>query len=168
MNEFQIVRSMLLHMGTNASAESPIAKALQEWALNNMGWLDLDVRKKKMKEWTCLLEAIQHCRLPEAPAPYVMQLTDGLADILGLEERDHVLLALLIACDRLPRVNALAAIASSCASWAARSSGLARRTGKLGRLAARRLTCWLPVPPSPLFALASDNCKLVWPPVMVR
>ncbi len=113
MNEFQIVRSMLLHMGTNASAESPIAKALQEWALNNMGWLDLDVRKKKMKEWTCLLEAIQHWRLPEAPAPYVMQLTDGLADILGLAERDHVLLALLIACDRLPRVNALAAIASS-------------------------------------------------------
>lgn len=113
MNEFQIVRSMLLQMGKDASAEAPIAKALKEWTLNNVGWLDLGVRKKKMKDWTALLEAIRHWRLPETPTPYVMQLTDGLADILALNEQDHVLLALLIACDRLPRVSALAGIASS-------------------------------------------------------
>lgn len=113
MNEFQIVRSMLLHMGKNASAEAPIAKALKEWTLNNMGWLDLGVRKKKMKDWIALMEAVRHWCLPETPTPYVMQLTDGLADILALDEQDHVLLALLIACDRLPHVNALTGIASS-------------------------------------------------------
>ncbi|MEO9469795.1 AAA family ATPase [Parasphingorhabdus sp.] len=113
MNEFQIARSMLLHMGKNAAAEAPIAKALLEWSLNNMGWLDLGVRKKKMKNWAALMEAIRHWRLPETPTPYVMQLADGLADILALNEQDHVLLALLIACDRLPRINALVGIASS-------------------------------------------------------
>ncbi|MEP2989994.1 MAG: AAA family ATPase [Parasphingorhabdus sp.] len=112
MNEYQIVRSMLLHMGKNASGEAPIAKALKEWSLNNMGWLDLGVRKKKLEDWNALMEAIQHWCLPETPTPYVMQLADGLDGILALDERDHTLLALLIACDRLSRVSTLATIAS--------------------------------------------------------
>ncbi len=113
MNEFHIVRSMLLHMGKDISAKSPVAKAIKRWALDNMGWLDLGVNKKTLKDQDSLMEAIRNWQVNKAPAPYVMQLADGLADILGLDEQNHNLLVLMIACDRLPKVRALAYLASS-------------------------------------------------------
>lgn len=99
-------------MGENASAGSPVAKSLIEWTSNNWNWLDLGLRKKDLETWTDLLSAIQRWRTPETHMPYVMQLADGLADILGLDAHDHTLLALLIACDRLSRVNSLVDLAS--------------------------------------------------------
>lgn len=113
MNEFQIARRLFLHMGKTTSAKAPIAKALQQWALTNVNWLDLGISKKKLKNWDALLDAVSQWHVPETPAPYAIQLSDSLADILSLNAQDHQLLLLLIACDRLPRVRSLAGIASS-------------------------------------------------------
>lgn len=113
MTEYQIVRAMLRHLSSGLTEDAPLAKGLKEWMLNNLAWLDLGLSEKQAKHWNFLQEAIHQWRLPEAPSPYVMELADGIADILELDAENHCLLSLLIACDRLPMVRKLVAAISS-------------------------------------------------------
>jgi len=112
MNEYQLVKAMLLHASRGLSEEAPLAKALKDWALDNLAWLDLGLRKTDAMNWTCLREAVRRWRLPEAPVPYVMEISDTLAELLGLDTENSTLLALLIGCDRLPRLQSLSEVAT--------------------------------------------------------
>ncbi|WP_198338399.1 ATP-binding protein [Labrenzia sp. VG12] len=107
MNEYQLVKAMLLHVSRGLSEEAPLAKALKDWCLDNLVWLDLGIRKREAKNWGNLQEVLQGWRLPEAPAPYVMEIADTLAELLGLDTENSTLLALLIGCDRLPKLQSL-------------------------------------------------------------
>ncbi len=113
MTEYQIVKAMLCHLCSGLTEDAPLAKGLKEWILNNLAWLDLGLSKKKAKQWSLLQEALHQWRLPEASSPYVLELADGIADILELDAENHCLLSLLISCDRLPMVRKLANLISS-------------------------------------------------------
>lgn len=112
MNEHQLVKAMLLHVSRGLSDESPLAKALKDWVLDNLAWLDLGIRKSEAKEWDGLQKALRCWRLPEAPLPYVMEISDTLAELLGLDIENSTLLALLIGCDRLPKLQSLSEVAT--------------------------------------------------------
>lgn len=107
MTEYQLVKAMLLHLSNGLDEDAPLAKALKKWMLDNLAWMDINVKKKKAKKWDVLFLAIQKWRLPELPTPYVMELTDSLASTLEMNEQDHLLLTLLIGCDRMPKVRSL-------------------------------------------------------------
>jgi len=111
MNEFQIVRGMLLHTGRGLSASAPLAKAVVEWAQPHADWLlpgrddsDADL------SWEALLAGLDAPR-PEERAPHCLVLSGAMAEMLALEPFDAALLQAMVACDRLPRLTALAAIA---------------------------------------------------------
>lgn len=112
MNEYQMVKAMLLQLSGGLSEEAPLAKALKDWVLDNLAWLDLGIRKRHAKDWDSLGKALQRWRLPEAPAPYVMEISDTLAELLGLDTKNSTLLALLIGCDRLPKLQSLSEVAT--------------------------------------------------------
>ncbi|WP_422377339.1 AAA family ATPase [Roseibium sp.] len=107
MNEYQLVKAMLLHVSRGLAEEAPLAKALKDWCLDNLVWLDLGIRKRDAKNWGNLQKVLQGWRLPEAPAPYVMEIADTLTELLGLDTENSTLLALLIGCDRLPKLQSL-------------------------------------------------------------
>eukprot|EP00903_Cladosiphon_okamuranus_P001946 g1944.t1 len=98
---------MLLHVSRGLSKEAPLAKSLKDWSLDNLVWLDLGIRKCDAKTWSILQDELHSWRLPEAPAPYVMEIADTLAELLGLDTQNSTLLALLIGCDRLPKLQSL-------------------------------------------------------------
>jgi len=108
MDEFQIVRGMLLRIGRGLSASAPLAKAVMEWAAPHAGWL-LPAREGKLT-WAKLMAGIEDARAAQRP-PHCLILADALAELLELEPFDTVLLKAMIACDRLPRLSALADIA---------------------------------------------------------
>jgi SpoVK/Ycf46/Vps4 family AAA+-type ATPase len=112
MNEYQLVKAMLLHVSRGLSDEAPLANALKDWALDNLAWLDLGIRNRDVKNWDTFQEALQRWRLPEAPVPYVMEISDTLAELLGLDNENSTLLALLIGCDRLPKLQSLSEVAT--------------------------------------------------------
>ncbi|MCR9061488.1 MAG: ATP-binding protein, partial [Rhodobacteraceae bacterium] len=107
MNEYQMVKAVLLHLSRGLSEDAPLAKALRDWVLDNLAWLDLGLRKRDATNWDALQQALQDWRLPEAPVPYVTEISDTLADLLGLDVENSTLLALLIGCDRLPKLQNL-------------------------------------------------------------
>jgi len=113
MNEYQLVKAMLLHLSRGLSEDAPLAKSLKGWALDNLAWLDLGIDTQNAKEWDSLQEAIQRWRLPEAPEPYVMEISDTLAGLLELDIENSTLLALLIGCDRLPKLQSLSETATA-------------------------------------------------------
>ncbi|MES0882474.1 AAA family ATPase [Roseibium sp. SCP14] len=110
MNEYQLVKAMLLHVSRGLSEDAPLAKALKDWALDNLAWLGLGIRKRDAKNWDSLQQALQRWRLPETPVPYVMEISDTLAELLGLDHENSTLLALLIGCDRLPKLQCLSEV----------------------------------------------------------
>lgn len=112
MNEYQMVKAMLLHVSGGLSEETPLAKALKEWVLENLTWFDLGLRERDAKVWSNLQKALQRWRSPEAPAPYVMEVSDRLAELLELDIENSTLLALLIGCDRLPKLQSLSVVAT--------------------------------------------------------
>ncbi|WP_420333224.1 AAA family ATPase [Roseibium sp.] len=112
MNEYQLVKAMLLHLSRGLSDDAPLAKALKDWALDNLAWLDLGIRKKDATDWDSLKLALERWRLPETPEPYVMEIADTLAELLGLDIANSTLLALLIGCDRLPKLQRLTEVAT--------------------------------------------------------
>jgi len=105
MDEHSIVRSMVLRAAGGLPASAPLAKALLDWATPHAEWLmsgtasDLD--------WESLLAGLAGPRAAETP-PQVLDLADSLATLLALAPFDAVLLRLMVACDRLPRVSMLA------------------------------------------------------------
>ncbi|MEM1132859.1 MAG: AAA family ATPase [Pseudomonadota bacterium] len=111
MNEYQMVKAMLLHMGQGLDKDAPLAKALKEWMLNNQRWLKLGI-DKRTKGWSRLIAAAEEWRVPDVQTPYVIELANGISDILELDQANRTLLGYLVACDRLQHVSALANIAS--------------------------------------------------------
>lgn len=108
MDELSIVRSMLLRIGRGLPATSALARALTEWAGTHAAWLGLEGEIG----WEALLAHVAVER-PLGPQPHVLRRAAILADMLALAPFDHALLTLVIACDRLPQVGALAAMAAA-------------------------------------------------------
>lgn len=113
MDEFEIVRSLLLRIGHGIPANSLLAKSIVEWAEPHAEWLLGEMRVADAAlEWSMLTARIAEPRGCPGARPHALQLADELADLLGLEPVDRALLVLMIACDRLPRVRTLATLAS--------------------------------------------------------
>ncbi|MBO6508692.1 MAG: AAA family ATPase [Roseibium sp.] len=113
MNEFQMVKAMLLHVSRGLSDDAPLAQALKDWTLDNLGWLDLGIRERDAKDWGRLQQALRSWRTPEVQTPYVMEISDKLAELLDLDIANSTFLALLIGCDRLAKLQSLSAVASA-------------------------------------------------------
>lgn len=108
MDEFQIVRGILLRIGRGVSASTPLAKAVMTWAGPHADWL-LPDRKGKLT-WLKLMAGIADARVVQRQ-PHSLMLADALAELLELAPFDTALLKAMIACDRLPRLSALTDIA---------------------------------------------------------
>lgn len=105
MDEFSIVRSLLLRAGRGLRATTPLALALTEWAAKHSDWIGLPAEPS----WETLLERIA-CERPAEAMSGILQRAYRLADLLALDHFDRTLLALFIACERLPRVTGVASI----------------------------------------------------------
>ena len=105
MDEFSIVRGMLLRAGRGLPATTPLARALTEWAAKHTDWFGLP----EEPTWDALLARVADERPAEA-VPDVLQRAGRLADLLALDRFERMLLALVIACERLPRAAAIASI----------------------------------------------------------
>ncbi|MCG2840652.1 ATP-binding protein [Sandaracinobacter sp. RS1-74] len=108
MDEYQIVRGMLLRAGRGQPATAPIAKAIVEWVQPHADWLTGRSQAADAElGWEDLLRGVAAERAHDAARPQVLQLAEELASLLGLEPLDGALLRLMIACDRLPRAAGL-------------------------------------------------------------
>jgi len=113
MHEVTIVRSMLLRIGRGVPASSPLAKAVLDWARPQAAWLlpGRPARGPRLS-WTRLRAEVAAAAPPSARPSQPIEIAGALAAMLGLGPIDAALLALMVACDRLPRVRALARILS--------------------------------------------------------
>ncbi|MBB5716474.1 AAA family ATPase [Sphingomonas aerophila] len=109
MDEYAIVRSMLLRVAGGVPATAPLAKAVLEWAQPHAEWL-VPACEDELT-WDALLTRVAEPRAPTA-RPQVLELAEALAELLALAPFDAALLRLMVACDRLPRVGALGRLAS--------------------------------------------------------
>ena len=107
MDELSIVRSMLLRIGRGVPATSLLARSLTEWATTHADWLGVSGEIS----WDALCAHVATDR-PAGPAPHVFQRTAVLAEMLAFGDFDRTLLMLVVACERMPRVSAVAAIAA--------------------------------------------------------
>jgi SpoVK/Ycf46/Vps4 family AAA+-type ATPase len=108
MNEHRIVRSMLLRAAGGLPASAPLAQAALEWALPHSGWL-LPGRARDDLTWDALIAGLREDEAVSAAAP-VLRLADAFAEQLRLPPLDSVLLGLMVACARLPRVTSLSGL----------------------------------------------------------
>ena len=85
MDEFNIVRSLLLRIGRGLPASAPLARAVIEWAQPHADWLLAGPRADDgALDWEALLAGLGAAkRSAEARAP-VLQLSDELARMLAL------------------------------------------------------------------------------------
>jgi len=107
MDELSIVRSMLLRIGRGLPATSPLARSLTEWATTHADWFGLSGEIS----WEVMLAHVVS-EPPAGPEPDALQRAAVLAEMLTLTPFDRALLALVVACDRLPKVGAIATMAS--------------------------------------------------------
>ncbi|PAX07713.1 AAA family ATPase [Sphingomonas lenta] len=114
MTEHDIVRGLVLRIGRGVPASAPLAAAVLEWAEPHLDWLlagsalDGDGDGDGAAKWDRLLARLAQAAAPDEARPHALQLADALAELLTLEPFDAALLALMVACDRLPRVGAVA------------------------------------------------------------
>jgi len=103
----------MLRIGRGVSASSPLASAALEWARPHAAWLFGPGSEPPAElDWDRLTVGIASAVATAEVRPHTLQLADELSDLLALTGFDDALLALMIACDRLPRVSALSAIAT--------------------------------------------------------
>lgn len=112
MNERDIVRRLLRRITRGVPASASLAKALLDWAEPHHAWLtgrecDSTPQWADLVAWTDLEQPCDR-----AP-PHALALAARLAALLELEFFDTALLALAVACDRLPRVATLTKIAGA-------------------------------------------------------
>jgi AAA+ superfamily predicted ATPase len=109
MDELDIVRGMMLRTAGALPATAPFAKALLEWAEPHRPWLLPEMEGEW--SWEGLLAGLA-ARRGEPVRAEALDLAGALARLLGLSPVDAALLRLMVACDRLPRVGALARLLS--------------------------------------------------------
>ena len=109
MDELDIVRGLMLRTAGALPATAPLAKALREWAEPHRPWLLPDMEGEW--SWETLLACLTAPRGGPVRAE-ALELAGTLARLLGLSPIDAALLRLMVACDRLPRVGALARLLS--------------------------------------------------------
>ncbi len=107
MDEHSIVRSLVLRTAGGLPASSPLAAALLEWATPHSEWLTPGHEGEL--DWPALLASLAEPRLVEEQTQ-ALDLVGALAALLELASFDAALLAAMVACDRLPRVNLLAKV----------------------------------------------------------
>jgi transitional endoplasmic reticulum ATPase len=113
MDEFTIVRDMLLRICRGVSAAAPLAHAITEWATPHLSWLTgVEPVGETAPAWGELLAAVAAAPVPVDTRPHVLALAEGLGEVIGFDALDRLLLELLVACDRLPRVTGLVQAAS--------------------------------------------------------
>ena len=112
MTERDIVRGMLLRITRGVPVSASLAKAVLEWAEPHRAWLT-GCESDDALDWTDLVAALANERPSDEARPHVLLVADRLAGLLALEPVDAALLALVVACDRLPRVATLAKVASA-------------------------------------------------------
>ncbi|MFS0738221.1 AAA family ATPase [Sphingomonas sp. 1P06PA] len=101
-DEWTVVRSLAFRM--SASADTRLHRALDGWAEAHADWLDLG----DAHTWEAACSALSRDHAIERP--HVLAVAGVLAQVLALDTFDAALLTLVVATDRLPRVEALAAI----------------------------------------------------------
>ena len=103
---------MLRRIGRGIPASVPLAKAVVDWAQPHAGWL-LGAGADAPDEltWDMLLTDVAQASVNDEPRPHALVLAEELATLLALAPFDAALLTIMIACDRLPRIAALAAVA---------------------------------------------------------
>ncbi|WP_288459787.1 AAA family ATPase [uncultured Sphingomonas sp.] len=109
MDELDIVRGLMLRTAGALPATAPLAKAVLEWAEPHRPWLLPDMEGEW--NWEGLLAGLATSREGSVRAE-ALELAGTLARLLGLSPVDAALLRLMVACDRLPRVGALARLLS--------------------------------------------------------
>ena len=103
---------MLLRIGRGIPASTPLAKAVVEWAQPHVGWvLGAGAAPPDELTWDMLLAGAKQVAANDEPRQHALVLAEELAALLALAPFDAALLTIMIACDRLPRVAALAAVA---------------------------------------------------------
>ena len=103
---------MLRRIGRGIPASAPLAKAAVEWAQPHAGWLiGTGTQVPAELTWDQLLTGIEQAPANDEPRPHALLLAEELAALLALEAFDAALLTVMIGCDRLPRIAALAAVA---------------------------------------------------------
>ena len=108
MDEFAIIRSLMLRSAGHLPAGAPLARAMLEWAQPHAEWL-CPAHDSEL-DWAALTAAIAAAR-PARPEP-ALDVAASLAKLLALGPFDAALLAIVVACDRLPRVGTLARLVS--------------------------------------------------------
>ena len=108
MDEQDIVRGMLLRISRGIAASTPLATAVLHWAEPHRVWLTGS--EGDALDWPTLLGAATAAPPTGEARPHALLLAEQLAELLMLTPVDSALLALIIACDRLPRVATLAKI----------------------------------------------------------
>lgn len=112
MNELDIVRRILRWITRGVPASASLAKALLDWAEPHHAWLTGNECDGAL-DWADLAACTSTEQLCGNAPPHALVLTARLAALLTLEPFDTALLALVVGCDRLPRVASLAKIASA-------------------------------------------------------
>ena len=103
MDEFAILRSLLLRATRDVAGTSAFAKALMAWAMPHRHWLLGDAQPLR---WRALTAALAAERAPE-PLPHPLRQAEAFARALKLGEPDAALLRLCVAADRCPRIAQL-------------------------------------------------------------
>lgn len=107
MDEYAIVRSLLLRTVEGLPASAPPARAALEWAQQHAEWL-LPGHEGELA-FEAVLAGLHAPRI--AIRAQALDLAEALARQLGFGSFDAALLRLAVACDRLPRVGAAARLA---------------------------------------------------------
>ena len=147
MDELDIVRGLMLRTAGALPATAPLAKALLEWAEPHRPWLLPDMEGEW--NWEGLLTGLATPRGGPVRAE-ALELAGTLARLLGLSPVDAALLRLMVACDRLPRVGALARLLSRhghdlpqlLGEMAGASAGDAERAARRGAVTRLGLACF--------------------------
>jgi len=111
MDEFLIVRSLLLRIGRGLSAKAALTTDLSAWAGPNLPWL-LGQDSADTPEWSVVCERLMAVTERTSETSHPLTIAANLGELLNLGAWDSGLMAVLIAADRVPRVRALAEIAS--------------------------------------------------------
>jgi len=106
MDEYEIVRGLVLRIAADMAASAPLAKAVRQWAQPHRRWLTGEAGEGKFG-WRAVQAALRADRVRHDAASHPLALANALAGALRFDDADARLLAIAVAIDRVPRVTAL-------------------------------------------------------------